>query len=198
MSHRAVLEETAAVDEPDRGPRDVSVRDVLWVLGTYVVLGVVGAVAWWLLVDPALFTKQAGGGLGMGEGQLARRFATDGWYTVIAAVLGVVSGSLLAWWRSRDFLLTAGLLLVGSGIAAALMSVLGRRLGPADPGSLVNTVSVGERLPVQLSLSATACYLVWPIAVLAGALFVLWSPPPEPAERPGTSAEPTPGEPAQH
>ncbi len=198
MSYRAVLQERAALDEPARGPRSATLRDVLWVLGTYVVLGVVGAVAWWLLVDPALFTKQAGGGLGMGEGQLSRRFATDGWYAVIAAVLGVVSGSLLIWWRSRDFLLTAGLLVVGSGLAAGLMSVLGRWLGPADPGSVAGTVSVGEKLPTQLVLSATACYLVWPLAALAGALFVLWSPPPEPADPSATSAEPAPGETAQH
>jgi hypothetical protein len=183
MTGGAVLDEAAAVDEPARGPRGAVVRDVAWVLGIYVVLGVVGAVAWWLLVDPALFTKQANGGLGMGEIQLSRRFATDGWYAVVAAVLGVVSGSVLTWWRSRDFLLTAGLLIVGSGVAAGLMSVLGRWLGPPDPDSVVGSVAVGAKVPVQLALGADACYLVWPIAVLAGALFVLWSPPPEPADR---------------
>ena len=198
MTGRAVLDDTAAVDEPARGARGDLARDVLWVLGTYVVLGLVGAVVWWLLVDPALFTKQPGGGLGMGEVQLSRRFATDGWYAVIAAVLGVVSGSLLTWWRSRDFLLTAGLLVLGSGVAAGLMSLVGRWLGPADPGAVAGTVAVGAKVPTQLALNATAGYLVWPIAVLAGALFVLWSPPPEPAGRSGISSEPASSEPAPH
>jgi hypothetical protein len=198
MTGRAVLEQTAAADGHARRPRGGAARDVLWVLGTYVVLGVVGAVAWWLLVDPALFTKQPSGGLGMGEVQLAKRFATDGWYVVIAAVLGVLSGSLLTWWRSRDFLLTASLLLVGSGLAAGLMSLLGRWIGPADPGAVAGSVAVGAKVPTQLALSATAGYLVWPIAVLAGALFVLWSPPPEPAEPTGISAEPAPSEPERH
>ncbi|MGN6575122.1 MAG: hypothetical protein ACTHKG_05500 [Nocardioides sp.] len=197
MTGRAVLEQTAAVGEPARG-RGGAARDVLWVLGTYVVLGVLGAVVWWLLVDPAVFTKQPGGGLGMGEVQLAKRFATDGWYVVVAAVLGVLSGSLLTWWRSRDFLLTAVLLLVGSGVAAGLMSLLGRWIGPADPGAVAGTVAVGAKVPTQLALSATAGYLVWPIAVLAGALFVLWSPPPEPAEPSGISAEAAPSEQPRH
>jgi hypothetical protein len=173
-------------------PEDTAGRpwltDALWVLGTFVGLGVLGAVAWWLLADPAVFTKTKQGGLSMGEVQLARQFGTDGWYIVVAFVLGVLAGGVLTWWRSRDFLLTSGLLLVGSLVAAAVMSLLGRVLGPADPSTLVGTVPVGGRLPTQLEVTAQASYLMGPIAVLAGALFVLWSPP---AER----TEPSPGAP---
>ena len=151
-------------------------------LGSYVVLGLVGALAWWLLVEPAYFTKADNGGLGMGEVQLAERFNADGWYAVIAAVLGLLSGGALSWWRSRDFLLTSVLLLLGSGLAAAVMAGAGRVLGPTDPGALAGGVAVGDRLPMQLEVTSSVCYLVWPIAALIGALFVLWSPPVEPLD----------------
>ncbi len=162
--------------------RNVVAADVAWVLGSYVVLGLVGALAWWLLVEPAYFTKGDNGGLGMGEVQLAERFNADGWYAVIAAVLGLLSGGALTWWRSRDFLLTSVLLLLGSGLAAAVMAGAGRVLGPTDPGTLAGGVAVGARLPMQLEVTSAVCYLVWPIAALIGALFVLWSPPVEPLD----------------
>ena len=176
-----VTEETEAGDAQAPSERGGARADIAWVLGTYTVLGLVGAVLWWLLVDPALFTKAGNGGLAMGEAQLGKRFAVDGWFVVIAAVLGLLSGSVLTWWRSRDNLATTVLLVVGSGVATALMVVLGRALGPADPQSLARAASVGARLPMQLEVHATVAYLVWPIAVLVGALFVLWSPPTEPA-----------------
>lgn len=172
-----VTDEHEAGDAQAASERGGARADIAWVLGTYTVLGLVGAVLWWLLVDPALFTKAGNGGLAMGEGQLGKRFASDGWFVVIAAVLGLLSGSVLTWWRSRDHLLTTGLLVAGSGLATALMVLVGRALGPADPESLARAASAGARLPMQLEVHATVAYLVWPIAVLVGALFVLWSPP---------------------
>jgi hypothetical protein len=164
----------AATDSRTR--RSAAVDDVVAVLGTYVVLGVVGAVLWWALCDPATFTVTDDGGIAMGEVELAKRFDPDAWYAVIAAVLGLVSGTVLTWWRSRDHLLTSGLLLVGSAVAAALMAVLGGWLGPADPRTLAATAEPGAQLSAALTVDATVTYLVWPVTVLVGALVVLWSP----------------------
>lgn len=155
-------------------------RDVVAVLGTYVALGVVGGLLWWALYDPAQYTVARGGGVSMGEVDLGKRFNADAWYAVIAAVLGLVSGTAVSWWRSRDPLLTTGLVLVGSGVAAGVMSVLGGWLGPSDPQQLVASVEAGARLAVPLSVDATVCYLVWPVTALIGCLVVLWSPPTPP------------------
>lgn len=144
-------------------------------LGVYLALGVVAALLWWLLVDPAMFTRTEDGGVSMGEVELTQQFNADGWYTVIAAVLGMLSGAALTWWRSRDHLVTVALLAVGSGLAAAVMAWLGGVLGPADP-ELVQ-VAAGTRLPAQLEVASPVAYLVWPIAALVGSLLVLWSPP---------------------
>jgi hypothetical protein len=176
-----VVREVADADEPPgaRGSRrSAALEDLVAVLGVYVVLGVLGAVAWWLLVDPALYTKAVDGGLGMGEGQLGKRFNADGWYAVIAGIGGLLSGTAVSWWRGRDPLLTSALVLGGSLVAAGVMAVLGGWLGPPDPESAAAAVEVGDTVPMQLAVDATVCYLVWPVTALIGCLIVLWSPPP--------------------
>lgn len=164
-------------DDRPAGRRPGALDDLLAVLGVYVVLGLVGAVLWWAFYDPAMFTKGEGGGLGMGEVELAKRFNADAWYAVIAGVLGLLSGTALTWWRARDPLLSAGLVLVGSLLAAGVMSVVGGWLGPPDPQGVAASVEVGDRVASPLRVDAAACYLVWPVTALIGSLIVLWSPP---------------------
>ncbi len=148
--------------------------DIVTVLGIFAVLGVLAALAWWLAVDPAMFTKVESGGA-MDEVELAKRFDGDAWYAVIAAVCGLLAGSLLTWWRRRDFLLTTVLLALGSALAAATMALLGELLGPPDPDSVMDAAEIWSQVPAQLEVTSSATYLVWPIATLVGALIVLWS-----------------------
>lgn len=154
------------------GPRG----DAIAVLGTSLVLGLVGGLLWWLLTEPALFTVGEGGTLGMGEVELADRFSATGWFAVLAAVLGGLSGGFLTWWRDRDPILTAVLLVVGSVVGTVAMVVVGRLLGPPDPAVAAASASPGDLVPAALEVGAGVVYLVWPIAALAGALVVLWSP----------------------
>ena len=109
----------------------------------------------------------------MGEVDLSRRFNADGWYVAVAAVLGLGSGLALSWWRSRDPLLTSLLLLVGSAVAAALMTVTGHLLGPGPTRAALAAAKVGARIPERLDVDTFVVYLSWPIAVLLGALVVL-------------------------
>jgi hypothetical protein len=142
------------------------------VIGSFVLLGVLAGVLWWLLVSPAEFTKLPSGG-SMGEVDLGRQFNADGWYVVIAAVLGLVSGLALTWWRSRDPLLTSLLLIPGSAAAAVLMALTGHLLGPGPTRAALAAAKVGARVPERLDVDTIVVYLTWPIAVLLGALVVL-------------------------
>jgi len=165
-------DEAAAEQAGVRGRRPL--EDVAAVLGTYLVLGVLCGVAWWLLVQPGLFTKTHGGGT-MSELQLGNEFNGDGWFAVIAAVVGIISGLCLTWWRSRDYLLTTLLLVPGAALAATVMALLGHALGPGNPQAALAAAQVGQHIPDQLEVHAWASYLVWPMGALVGALGVLWS-----------------------
>lgn len=175
-----------------RHPGGGARADLVVVLGTFLGLGLLGGLLWWLLVDPAEYTLAPGGGA-MGELELSQRFNADGWYSVLAVVLGFPSGLLLTWWRSRDYRLTTALLVVGAALAASVTALTGRLLGPGDPDAALQGAERGARVPVELVVTAEVAYLLWPMAVLAGALMVLWSspgPPRVPEQAAGDAAGP--------
>lgn len=160
-----------------RGAGSGSGRPAVWqdaaaVLGLLLLLGLLAGVVWSLVVTPAEYTKLAGGGA-MADDQLGRQFAADGWYAVIAAVTGGAVGAVLTGWRSRDPLLTSGLLVLGAALAAVAMAGLGHVLGPGDPRAALAAAKVGARVPERLDVDAFMVYLSWPVGVLAGALFSL-------------------------
>jgi hypothetical protein len=170
---------------PDRA-RAVA-RDVVAVLGGLAVLGVLCGVVWSIVVTPAEFTKLPNGAA-MNEAALSVQFGADGWYLVIAAVAGLVSGFALTRLRTRDALLTAVLLVLGAVTAAVLMSWTGHLLGPANPRDVLAAAKVGTKIPESLTLGVgpvspfghylketVMFYLAWPVAVLAGCLAVLVS-----------------------
>ncbi|MGH3370667.1 MAG: hypothetical protein ACRDPR_11760 [Nocardioidaceae bacterium] len=151
--------------------------DVVVVLAGLALLGALCGVLWWLLADPAVYTKMRGGEGAMGEIELSHRFDADGWYSVLATVAGFLAGMGLTWWRCRDVRLTTLLLLPGGALAAAVMALVGRVLGPENADRALAAANPGDRVATELVVSADAVYLLWPIAALFGALMVLWSAP---------------------
>jgi hypothetical protein len=147
-------------------------RDALIVLASFVVLGVLCGVLWSVVVTPAEFTKLANGGA-MGEEDLGKKFGADGWYVVIAVLAGLLAGLVLSWWRSRDPVVNAGLLVVGSVVAAALMAVVGHLLGPGDPEAALRAAKLGAKVPERLDVDTLVAYLAWPVGALAGTFVVL-------------------------
>ena len=85
----------------------------------------------------------------------------------------LLSGLGLTAWRRRDALLTSGLLVLGSGLAAAAMLLVGHLLGPGDPKAALEAAKVGAKVPQSLDVDSFIVYLSWPVGVLFGALFVL-------------------------
>jgi hypothetical protein len=169
--------------ERRRRPSSGAGRDVLVVLGVFLLAGLLGGALWAQVVSPAEFTKLAGGG-SMGEDQLGRQFGADGWFVVIGAVAGLLLGVVLTWWRSRDPVLTTLLLVVGGTVAAAAMAALGHRLGPGSTSQALAAARIGAKVPERLDVGTGAhtglhwatlpFYLSWPVGALAGAVLVLF------------------------
>lgn len=149
------------------------VRDVLLVLGWFAGAGLIGALVWWQVTPLAEFTKGETGAE-MGEGQLGRQVSADGWYFVIAAVGGLLSGIALLSLRRRDPLVMVVLVALGGLAAGWLMLRIGLWLGPPDPEAVLSQVEVGDTVPVQLEPRARGVQFVWPIAALLGAIAVIW------------------------
>ena len=154
------------------GLRSVVV-DVLVVVVWFAVAGVLGAVLWWQLSDLTQVTK-AGGSASLGPEELTKQVSADGWYFVIAAVGGLVSGIVLLLWRRRDPLLMVVLVALGAGMAAWLMLRVGLALGPGKEVSAFKHAAEGTKISEQLKLHATGMAWVWPLAASFGALVYLW------------------------
>lgn len=148
-------------------------RDAAVILGWFAVLGVVGGVLWWVATPLAEWTRTRDSAT-MDEQMLGASVAADGWFLVIAAVGGLVSGFVLTAWRKRDPVATVLLVALGSALACGLMYLVGHTLGPGSYQEALRTARVGESVPVPLSVQAKGVYLVWPVGALFTSLAVLW------------------------
>lgn len=148
------------------------VHDLAVVAGWFAIAGLLGAVVWEAVAPLAEYTRTADNGT-MGEEELARQFGATGWYLVIGAVVGVVSGAVLLVWRRRSPVLMVLMVAAGGALAAWLMIRFGLLLGPADPNEVLPTVDVGETVPRQLEIEGSGAFFAWPIGALAGAMGAL-------------------------
>lgn len=160
-------------EQPRRVPAgDQLLRDVAVVLATMVAVGVVAGVVWAVAFDPIQFVR-LDDRVGQDELALSADFGMTGSYFLVAVVAGGLCGAALGWWRDHDPLVTLGLLVLGSVVAAFLMKHTGQLLGPADPTAMLQASAVGARADAPLKLEDEQALLAWPIGSLVGLLIPL-------------------------
>lgn len=147
--------------------------DVVVVAVWAVLTGFLGAVLWWQLTTLPEVTKN-GDSASVDPGELVRQVGIDGWFFVIAAVLGLVGGVLLTAWRQRDPVLTVLLLALGGTFASWLMERVGLALGPEKELVALEGLADGAMVEMQLKLQATGILWVLPMAAVLGAALHLW------------------------
>ncbi|MEU3022856.1 hypothetical protein ABZ644_09235 [Nocardiopsis alba] len=177
------------------------------VFGAVVLLGaLLGPLWWWLAPRPEVTA------LGEGEifpGTSEEAFAGEGYFVVITAVAGMITGYLcymaqftLADRRLQDLRLP---LLLVSAVAAAVAAILVWRIGvalDAPAREIVLTADPGDTVMGALRLQATAFLVVWPFVhvlqygLLDGVSLLRSDQPgvPEPEPAPTAAPEPDPGE----
>lgn len=146
--------------------------DLRWVVACFLLAGILGGVLWAVLVTPAKVTRVQDG-IAADTIQMTTLFPMDGWYALIAMVLGLAAGVTLALLRRRDPLLMVVLVALGASLAAYVMKLIGIALGPADPVRTLAKAALGTVADAQLRIDAWVVYLVWPLAATAGVLVVL-------------------------
>jgi hypothetical protein len=161
------------IDPRGPSPRGDLLRDVGIVLGWFLVAGVLGALLWWKLVDLPQATR-AQGSVVVESDQLGKEVNIDGWFFVIAAVGGLVSGIVLTLWRRRDPLLVVVMVTLGGGLASFVMQRLGLLLGPGSEVAALRHEPDGAHALMRLHIHATGVLWVWPAAAALGALVYLW------------------------
>jgi len=147
--------------------------DAVVVAVWFAVAGLVGAVVWWQVTTLPKLTR-TGDSASQAPNQLVGQVSIDGWFFVVAAVGGLVSGIVLLWWRRRDPLLMVIFLALGGGLAAWLMVHAGLALGPEPELAALRDLEEGAQVAMQLKLHAAGMVWIWPIAAVLGALLQLW------------------------
>ena len=151
-----------AVDEPvvRRWP-DVRRVGLFVALGCG--LGALAGVVWWAVTDLPAYRVLEDGGASTSERGLADYIASDAWYVVCGAVVGLVVG-LLAWrWFGRSgwpvVVLTAVV-----GLAAGLLCwAVGHRVEPGSFAVRLAAAHPGDLVPIDLTVRARAALVVWPL-----------------------------------
>ncbi|GAA4758802.1 hypothetical protein GCM10023350_50880 [Nocardioides endophyticus] len=142
------------------------------VVAALAAVGALAGVVWQWLWTPTIGVVvdhhwSAGDAIG-----LQHEFSGTGWYVIVALVAGLVAGIAVALLADRVPLLTLAAVVVGSGLAAWLMLVVGTALGPPDPDVAARTADDGTRLPMQLSVTGYSPWGALPSGALLGLLFV--------------------------
>ena len=147
--------------------------DVVIVLVWFAAAGVLGAVVWWQVTTLPKVTK-AGDSATLAPEELVKQVQSDGWFFVVAAVGGLLSGVVLLLWRRRDPLSMVVLVAIGGGLASWLMIHVGLALGPGSVLEALRGLPEGAQVSTQLKLHASGVAWIWPVAAVLGALLKLW------------------------
>lgn len=161
-------------------------------------LGAGAGVIWWQVVDLPSYSVGPNGGASTSERGLTEFFAGDAWFCVIGLVVGLVIG-ILGW---RLFAAVGWPVAVGvvalALVAGLICSAVGYALGPGPFVPRLATARPGDLVPIELTVRASAAFVVWPFAavvpVLLGASLGRDAEEPRPLfarrSEPSTSMEP--------
>lgn len=155
---------------PTPTPRRHPARAALLAVLAWVLLVVVAGGAWWLLApQPEVATD---GRVRIAPGLTELDAAQDGWFTLLTAAAGLVTGLLVL--RRRDRLGAPAVLtaLVASTLGALAVRALGGALSSWRSGPRSPALSSGVRdrlaegvqaVPSGLELHATVALVAWPL-----------------------------------
>jgi hypothetical protein len=160
-----------------------TIRFVVVALLAYVVLGAVAGVVWewvWTPPDQVVRDHQV---FYTSDESLRRVFTGTGLYVLVGGVAAALIAFAVCFRARGRELVTLATVVVGSCAAAAVMRLVGGRLGPDDPLSVAKPPATGV-LPGQLVVNGFTPYLVWPMVSLFVLAVVFFAWPNHPGDVP--------------
>ena len=106
-----------------------------------------------------------------GDG-LPEDFSGTGLYALIGAVAGLILGLVLTLVFDHDEVVSLVAIIVGAGLAAYLMWIVGGALGPPDPHPIARTADDFEPIPADLRVHGKSAFLAVPLGALVSAAAV--------------------------
>jgi H+/Cl- antiporter ClcA len=148
------------------------VRQMLLVLGSAVILGVVAGLIWWRLAEPGQWEVRENG-IALTEEQSQGEFQVVAMFTLVGAIAALTwAVAVFRPFRESGWQLVITVL-IGSTLAAVVAWQVGMTVGPPEPAT-VSGLAVGDVLPDRLAVYGIAPFLVWPIAAMIGVLLATW------------------------
>ncbi len=154
--------------------RSRTLRQAGILLGSCILMGLVGGVLWWL-VTPLPHYQVVSGQVSMDAVQLMKQANSDVFYTVIATVIGVLIGGFWSLSRGGDALKSVILLVFGAAIAGLVMWQVGGWLSPGAKSVTLSGLKSGQQLSVPLRLDSMVTLLILPVAAVCASAIVLWA-----------------------
>lgn len=148
-------------------------REVAIIVAGFLVAGALAGVVWqWVWSPPGGFALdgkwvQDGGGL-------RDSFSGTGTYVVVAAVGGLLLGTLSGLLFDRSELATLLAVAVGALLAGWVMQLVGEALGPPDPDPIARGAEDYTKIPGDLSVLGRSPWVAFPGGALTGLIVVLF------------------------
>lgn len=183
-------------------PEDV-LREVRTGAVVAVAVGVFGVLfgLLWLWLSPRVPIVSDGQAIYLKDGEGEQAIGIDGWFTLLGAAFGLVSGVVVFCFRRRGGIAVVIGLAVGGLLASLLAWRVGVWLGPSgDLRARAEEAGVGKAFDKPLELQAKAALLIWPMLAMLAHLVVTaafgprdpeppadrhaarWAPPPPPSK----------------
>lgn len=144
---------------------------VVAVIALFAVGGALAGVVWEWLWTPQSGVVVEGEWL-LDTEALRADFSGTALYVLVAAVTGLLLGTLAAMLFDRHEIATLVAVAAGSALAAWLMWRVGQSLDPPDPHLVARTAKDGTRVPGRLEVAGRSPFTALPAGALLGLIVV--------------------------
>jgi hypothetical protein len=147
-------------------------------------LGVLAGLVWALVAPRAVLQEVSQGTAEVVNAETSAFIAADGWFCVIGAVCGLITGVLGCWLAMRQNKSTVALALIAGAVAGGLVMLwIGDNIGLSTYNHQLGTAANGTIFNSSLALGAKSALVFWPlvtsVVILLRELGVRGAEPPQ-------------------